>query len=319
MPSPTKAQFHIDGPLSDIAIGYMQDQEEYIADRVFPIVPVDKQSDKYFIFDKGPWMRNSVQKRSGGDEYPEGRFTLSNDNYYCDLYHLGYGIPDEDRSNADPAVELEISGSEWLSRQFLLNREIVIASDIFTGGIWDGDVDGGVDFTKWSNYDDSDPVGDINTAKQTIQKSTGQRANTLVIGQEVFDILCEHPLLLEKFKYIGVGILDVEEVRRALKVDRLIVGAAVYESTMEGASSATRGYIWGKKALLLHVPANPGRRVASAGYTFVWRGDWGGGYTVAISNSRQDWRDRDLLKGKHAFDHKVTGSDLGYFFDSAVD
>ncbi len=71
MPSPTKSMFHIDGPLSDIAIGYMQDQKEYIADKVFPVVPVDKQSDKYFIFDKGPWMRNSVQIRAPGDEYPE--------------------------------------------------------------------------------------------------------------------------------------------------------------------------------------------------------------------------------------------------------
>lgn len=137
------------------------------------------------------------------------------------------------------------------------------------------------------------------------------------MGQEVFDILTEHPLLEEKFKYTGGGILEAEEVRKALKVDNLIIGGAVYESSMEGASSATRGYIWGKNALLMHVPTAPGLRVAAAAYTFVWNID-GSGYTVAISSTRQDWRDRDLLKGKHAFDHKIVGSDLGYFFSAAV-
>jgi len=314
MPSPTKETFHIDGPLSDIAIAYKQ--EDFIADRIFPQVPVDKQSDKYFVWAKGPWLRNSVERRAPGDEYPEGRMTLSDDEYYCKLYHLGYGIPDEDVQNQDQAVELEITGAEWLAQQFMLNRELALAGDIFATSKWETDVVGGTGFTQWDDYDNSDPVKDVNTGKQTIQKSTGQRANTLVIGQEVLDILAEHPNLLEKFKYTSPGILDAEEVRKALKVDILLVGGSVYDSGAEG-GTASNGYIWGKNALLLHVPARPGLRVPAAGYTFTWNLD-GSGYTVAISSTRQDWRDRDLLKGKHAFANKITGTDLGYFFSAAV-
>jgi len=317
MPDPTRAQFHVDGPLSDISVAYMQDQEDYIADQIFPVVEVDKQSDLYFVWTKGFWMRNVVERRAGGDEYPEGRLELSTDNYYCNLYHLGYGIPDESKSGEDPGVELEITGSEWLASQFLLNREITIAADIFVDDVWGTTADGGVDFTLWDDYDDSNPVSDVNTAKQTIQKATGKKANTLVMGKEVFDILTEHPILLDKYKHTSAGILDQEEIRRALKVDKLVVGEAVYESTAEGGAGTT-GYIWGKNALLCHVPARPGLRVAAAGYTFTWRLEGAGRYTVAISNTRQDWRDRDLLKGKHAFDHKIVGTDLGYFFSAAV-
>ena len=316
MPYPTRNQIHVDGPLSDIAIAYKQ--EGFIADQVFPIVPVDKQSDKYFVWDKGFWMRNAVERRAPGDLYPEGRMKVSDESYYCDLYHLGFGIPDEDIANQDEAIQLEITGAEWLAQQFMINREITLAADAFVTSKWETDVEGTVDFAQWSDFINSDPVTDVNTARQTIQKSTGQIANTLVLGQEVFDILAEHPLLLDKFKFTQTGILDIEEVRKALRVPRLLVGQSVYESTMEGAASATRGYIWGKHALLLHVPSSPGLRVPAAGYTFVWRGNWGGGYTVAISTTREDNRDRDLLKGKHAFDHKVTGSDLGYYFENAV-
>ena len=45
---PNASDVHIDSPLTNISIAYMQDQKEYIADKIFPVVPVDKQGDKYF-------------------------------------------------------------------------------------------------------------------------------------------------------------------------------------------------------------------------------------------------------------------------------
>jgi len=316
MPDPTRAQIHINSPLTDIAIAY--GNEDYIANQVFPSVPVDKQSDYYFVWTKGFWLRNAVQRRAPGDTYPEGRIEVSSTTYMCKEFALGYGIPDEDVQNQDTAIQLEITGAEWLADQFQLNREIQIAADIFTTNVWANDVTGGTDFTVWSDYDDSNPMTDLITGMQTIQPSTGKKANTLVIGRQVFDQLAEHPMLLDKFKYTGAGILNNDEVRRALRVDRLIVGEAVYESTMEGDSTPTRSYIWGKHALLCHVPPSPGLRVAACGYTFEWKLPGAGGATVAIGNSREDWRDRDFLKGKHAFDDKVTATDLGYFFSGAV-
>ncbi len=313
---PIKSMIHIDTALSEISIAYKP--QGFIADQVFPEVPVDKQSDKYYIWTKGFWMRNSVEKRTPGDTYPEGRLQLSNTSYYCDLYHLAFPIPDEDRSNADPGVELEIAGAEWLKTQFMLNREIKMVADMFVTSVWGTTVTGTTDYVKWDDYDNSDPVTDINTGMQTIQKATGQRPNTLVLGKEVFDILAEHPNLLEKFKYTSPGILEVEQVRKALRVEKLLVGEAAYESTIEGDTTPTQSYIWGKNALLAYVPPRPGQRVAAAGYTFVWKIDGAGGLTIPIENVREDNRDRDLLKGKHAFDSKITGSDLGYFYLTCV-
>ncbi len=313
---PTRSQVHIDTALSEIAIAYKP--TGFIGDSVFPVVEVDKQSDKYYIWTKGFWMRNAVEKRTPGDTYPEGRLQLSNDEYYCDLYHLAFPIPDEDRQNADPGVELEIAGAEWLKTQFMLNREIKLASVAFATGSWATYKTGGTDFVKWDDYTDSDPISDVNAGIQTIQKSTGVKPNTLVVGKEVFDALAEHPNLIEKFKYTGVGILDEEQVRKALRVEKLLVGEAVQETSKEGAATATNAYIWGKGALLCYVPPRPGNRVPAAGYTFVWRINGAGGMTVPIENIREDNRDRDLLKGKHAFDDKVTGADLGYYFTSVI-
>jgi len=48
MPAPTRKDVHIDGPMTNISIAFRNDV--YIAERVFPIVPVNKISDKFFVF-----------------------------------------------------------------------------------------------------------------------------------------------------------------------------------------------------------------------------------------------------------------------------
>lgn len=43
----------------------MQNQANFIADRVFPVVPVDKQADIYTVYTKNDWFRDrSASSRS---------------------------------------------------------------------------------------------------------------------------------------------------------------------------------------------------------------------------------------------------------------
>ena len=47
MPMLTPSAVHIDQPLTNLTIAYVQDQNAFIADKVFPVVGVERQSDKY--------------------------------------------------------------------------------------------------------------------------------------------------------------------------------------------------------------------------------------------------------------------------------
>lgn len=47
MAGPTKSSVHIDSAMSNISIAYRN--ENYIAEQIFPNVPVQHQSDKYFV------------------------------------------------------------------------------------------------------------------------------------------------------------------------------------------------------------------------------------------------------------------------------
>lgn len=314
MGNPVTSDIHIDAALSEIAVAYKN--KTFIADKVFPILPVDKQSDKYYVWDKGSWLTNQVEKRTPGDDYPEGRIKLSNDNYYADIYHLAFPIPDEDKKNQDAAVQLEQSGAEWLAHQFSMNREIAIAAAIFVGAVWDTNPTVGTDFVAWDDYANSNPITDIATYKDTVQKNTGTTPNTLVIGREVFSKLRSNPVLLDAFANVGVPILNAAQVAQALDVENLLIGEAVQRTSHEGAATATQAFIWGKHALLVYVTPKPALREPTAGYTFMWKITEN--LTVPIENYRDGLRDRDLLKGKQAFDFKVVGTDLGVYFASVI-
>ncbi|MCK9599843.1 MAG: major capsid protein [Sphaerochaeta sp.] len=315
MGNPVTSDLHIDAALSTIAVAYKN--KSFIADQVFPLVNVDKQSDKYFVWDKGSWLTNQVEKRTPGDSYPEGRIKLSNDNYYADLYHLAYAIPWENKKNQDAAVQLEQTGAEWLAQQFSLNREIQIAAAIFAGAIWDNNPVAGTDFIQWDDFVNSNPPEDIDKYSATIQQNTGVAPNTLVIGRQVYDKVRRHPILLDMFKYTGVGILTEAQVAQALGVEKLLIGRAVQRTSLEGAATAVQAYVWGKAALLLYVPAKPALREPAAGYTFAWDID-GSGFNTAITPWVDEGNDRDVLKGKNAFDFKVVGADLGAYFATVI-
>lgn len=313
--NPTASDVHIDAALSEISIAYRN--KSFIADQVLPLVPVEKQSDKYYVWDKGSWLTNQVELRTPGDTYPEGRMKLSSDEYYCDIYHLGYPIPWELKKNQDAAINLENTGAEWLAHQFMLNREIQIAADIFVTAIWDTNPTVGTDFLAWDDYDNSDPPDTIDTYSETILKNTGVMPNTLVIGRQVWSKIRRHPLLLDMYKYTGKGILNEQQVADALDIERLLIGNCVQRTSIEGASTAVQAFVWGKNALLIYVPERPALMEPAAGYTFAWELD-GSGMTTNVIPTVQEDRDRDFLKGKHAWDDKVTATDMGVFLADVI-
>lgn len=314
MALPTLRDVHIDTALSRISIAYRPPPNLYIADRIFPQVPVEHQSDKFFIWTKDEWFRIRVETRSPNAPYPEAGLRLSQGSYYCDIYHLAFPIPDEVLANQDPAIDLAVTGAEWLADQFLKHREDAFARDFFRTGVWatDRTLAGA---QQWSDYANSNPIRDIREGVATILRNTGIAPNMLVVGFEVMEHLRQHPQIIERYKYTQAGVLTEDMVASALGIPVLLVGRAVKNTAQEGASFSG-GFIFGKHALLLYTTPNPGLMTPTAGYTFVWPEV--GDLTIVIRRVREETRDRELLLAKTAWDMVVVAPDLGYFIQNAV-
>jgi hypothetical protein len=96
-----------------------------------------------------------------------------------------------------------------------------------------------------------------------------------------------------------------------------MVCGAINNTAAEGAT-VVMAFVQGKHALLVHVPPAPGLLTPSAGYTFLWTGISTTGQTVGVRKFRMEDLKADRVEGEIAFDNKVMGTDLGYFFASVV-
>ena len=68
MPQPTASSVHVNAPLTSISIAFLQDQSGFVARKVFPAVPVNKQSDRYYIYDRGDFNRDEMKERAPATE-----------------------------------------------------------------------------------------------------------------------------------------------------------------------------------------------------------------------------------------------------------
>lgn len=317
MPSmqPTVQDLHVDALLTILSIAYMNQPSAYIADVVFPVVPVPKQSDKYPSYTKGDWFRDEAQIRSPGTESQGSGYNVATNNtYFCDNFSIHKDIPDELRENADAPFEPDVEATEFVTDRIRIRREKAFATDFMVTGKWATDKTGTTDFTKWSDYGFSDPITDIEAGREGIFSVTALDPNTLVVGRAVWSKIKHHPDFIERIKYTQRGVLTADIVASVLEIERLLIARAIENTAIEG-QTATMAYIVGKKALLAHVAPRPSLRRASAGYTFHWRRF--GGLTF-IRRLRDDFKMLDRIEAHTYFDQKLVASDCGYFFDAAV-
>lgn len=317
---PSSGQVHaVDVPLTNISTAYIQSQMNYIAGKVFPIVPVMKQTDKFYTYTKNDWFRDEAQVRKDATESAGSGYGLSTDSYSCDVFSLHKDIGYQARNNADAGINLDRDATEFVTQRLLLRREIQWVADFFVTGVW------GTSATPtnlWSDYTGSDPVNDVETAKETVLSVTGKELTDMVLGYQVYRQLRNHPDILDRIKYVTQATtrqVTPELLAAVFDIPRIHVAKAIKATNIEG-ETAAYSFTHGKHALLVHVPDNPGLLTPSAGYTFSWNGVAGGiaGAQVGMRRFYIDAIKADRVEGEIAFDCKRVGTDLGYFLESVV-
>lgn len=324
MAQPTQYSVHIDAILTNISVAYIQQAENFVATKVFPIVPVDKQSNKFFKYTKNDWFRDEAQVRADATESAGGGYNLSTDSYSAQVWAFHKDIGDQTRANADTPINLDREATEFVTMRLMLRQELDFQSKFFTTGVWGTDATGVAgtpstgEFKQWSDFANSDPLEDIEAAKELILQTTGFMPNTLVLGYQVFRKLKNHPDLVDRIKYTTSNVITEDMIAKMFGVDRVMVTKSVKATNNEGATQAY-GFVHGKAALLCYSAPSAGLLQPSAGYTFAWTGVSSGlGQTIGTSRFRMESLKSDRIEAEAAWDNKVVASDLGYFFASAV-
>lgn len=319
MPQPSLIDGHINRALTNISVAYAQSQTDFIADRVFPIVPVAKKSDSYFIYTKADWLRTEARKRAPGTESAGSGYGLSTATYTADVIAVHKDIDDQIRANVDAPIDVERDATLHVTYQILLKRELDWQTAFFATSKWTGSTTGG-DITpgvKWDNAA-STPIEDIKAQIISVAEKTGRKPNIFVPGPETWLKLSDHPDVVDRIKHTSASPVTAELFARLIGVEQVLVPMATRNTAGEGAT-ATMDFVYGKNALLVYAPPNPGLLTPSGGYTFTWTGYLGaraGG--AQITQIRAPLLKVDRVEGESAYVHKLVAADVGTFFSAAV-
>ena len=323
---PTMQNAHIDRALTNTSVAYMQDASAFIADKVFPIVRVKRQSDVFYIYNKGDFMRDEAALRGAASESAGGDYGVeASDPYYCRKHAFHKDVTPEERANYDEPLDADTDATEFVSQKMLIRREMEWATRFFKAGIWGREISGGDAAAEnvaihW-NKPTSNPIGDITGASVQMASETSYKPNTLVLSPFVFNALKNHEDILDRIKYTQKGIVTADLLATLFEVEHVYVAWAVVNSAVKGTADNI-GFIMGKHALLCYSAPSPGLKKPSAGYIFAWSGlDGSGAYGNRIVRLPMDMLGlgTERIEGEIAFDAKQICKDLGVFFKDIVE
>jgi Phage major capsid protein E len=333
MPMLTPSAVHVDAPLTNLTIAYLQDMDGFIADKVFPRVPVDKKTNKYFIYNRADFNRTGqVQLRAPRTKAPVVGMSLSQDTYSADVYSLATNFDFETLANQDAALNIRAAGAQMLTYQLLIDREIKWATKYLSASVWGTDWAGissapsTNQVRQWSDYTNSTPIQDVTAIMQAVQlKSGGFKPNVMVVGKQVRDKLINHPDILNRLNggatITNTALVTNAKLAEIFGVEDFLVMETVKNTAAEGLTESN-AFIGGKVAGFYYRPKAAGLMIPSAGYTFTWNEDNASGYGIDIRSYTGDFLRvegiAELLEANLAYDQKVVSTDLGGFITTVI-
>jgi hypothetical protein len=339
--APAPGDVHVNRPLTNIAIAYMQDNANlFVADSVFPNVPVAKQSDAYFTFSRGEWNRDDVKERAPGTESAGGSFDIGQDTYFARVKAFHVDINDQMLSNQDSPLSLDQQATLYVMAKHMLHRELAWANVYFKTGVWTFQVEGNAAATAKTSlnpdtttnggnndnllfWDDaaSTPIEDMRWLMTFQQQRTGFRPNKLVLGRPVWDVLQDHPAIIARMdrgQTSGAAKVNKAILASLLELDEVVVMDGIVNSAKQGLAEAN-SFIGGKHAMLVYAPATAGLMIPSAGYTFSWTGFLGASNQgVRMKRFYMDPIESTRVEGQQAFVQKQVANDLAVFIKDII-
>jgi hypothetical protein len=329
--------------LSNFIKGYRNN--DFVADVLFPRLPVLRQTDKYYIFGRESQQLRSKTLRAPGAGAESFRFTLSTGNYTCVSRAQKGQIPDEDRA-AYTLGDLTQTTAEEMQKYLMFEREARVAAMATTAANYTNSLTlaGG---SQWSDYANSDPVQDVENAKAVIVKA-GVQANTLVLSDPTYRKLRNHPKIIARTQYKD-GFspnIGTDQLAAIFDVPNVVVASAIKDN-----GDNTQTFLWGKSAILCYVnpKATPagvltqatgatapsitpsviqpvgsegliGARDLSFGKTFVWVGapNTVGGYGVILGRDPDITAKSDVVGVDWYAGEQITAQETGFLFANAV-
>jgi len=319
---PKVNEVHIDAALSNIALGYHP--AGMIAENIFPIVTVKKESDKYYEWNKGDAFRipdNTM--RADGTKSKRIGFNISTSTYSAEEYALNVQVTDRQLANADSVINLRASKTRRLKDILTLDQEIRVASLLTTQANWASTNRVQRSGTQqWNNasFDGGTTYGieaTLDTGKEAVRKGTGGlEPNIIIIPSAVAKVMKKDSTIRDLIKYTHANLLVDGDLPQMLWNMKVLIPKAVKNTNKEGNATQTLTDVWGNHVVLLYVTTNAAIDEVTAGYIFRAANaahiPWG------VRTWREQAEKAEVVETEICQDEKLVCNVAGYFVEDVI-
>lgn len=257
----------VDPVLTRLAWGYVP--ATWIGAVLFPIVPVSQEAGKVPKFGSEAFqIYNTLRPLRGKRARID--FSLSWIDYALEEHSIE--VPLDEREIEDAELVFDARNAARATGQRVIFRRVeynqaMQAVDANNYASTNKVSLSGTDL--WTDYTNSDPIGDVRTGKAAIRGKIGVDPNVIVLGNAVYVALQDHTKILARIQYAQKGIITPDLLAEIFDIPKVVVGAAAYASE---ASAFTN--IWDDDVVLAYVPSQQERDLGTPayGYTFRKRG-----------------------------------------------
>lgn len=318
--------------LTNMAMAYYQNAENYFAKALFPICPVDLSSDNYYVFDKEDLLRDNWQRKPAYGKVMPAVVSEHTETYNCQVDQMIMGIDqirqtDLNRRQGPSTSNTKQQRTKTMAEQANIHQDVRFAGSFFKPGVWANEWSGvdvspsGNQFIKFSD-DNSEPIKFIDARKTEVQEETGRTPNRLGLGINVYNTLKEHPAILERVKYGGSTANPASVTEKVLAelfgVEKLVVLKSIHNKAAQG-EDADMSFIGDPNALLLTYATDaPSIYEPSAGYIFTWDMLGNGQYMPILNYLGEGGTHAEFIEGLMSQDMRKTADDLAVFCKDVV-
>ena len=308
----TSAARVIDPILTTVAQGFQN--SDFVGMNLFPSVPVGQRGGKIITFGKEDFQLYATARAPGAGT-KRIQYGYSGSAFALEQHSLEGLVPFELMQDAQAVPGIDLGRGAVIKVQNTIGLRLEYAQAVLatTAGNYASSNKTTLSGTsQWSDLTTgvSDPVNDIETAKEAVRAKIGKRANTVLMGAAVFAKLRQHPKVIDRIKYTGRDSATPELLAALFGVKRVLVGDAVYAD-----AAGTFVDVWGKFVVVAYTDLAGVAEQGTPSYGYTYR--LGGFPTV-----EQPYQDRNAKSWIYPVTDEVSpviaGALGGYLISAAV-
>lgn len=254
----TVGSVHVNAPLTNLAIKFPL--PDFVAERVFPVIPVNKESDVYYVFNREELL-DVDDLRAAGAEANEIAWDVDTASYLAEEYALKYLVPKRVADNSDPPVRPAMSGVEKLKQALMLRQERRVQAIVQSAAIITNTAAPAINWNAAGAIIETD----VDNAKNAMRQNAGVIPNAILMNYQVSHVVKRWLKATAWTSYAEWLTKDVLPPN-LWGMETIVAGAV--RNTANAAAAEALADVWNDNVLLFYKQPSPSIDAVSLGYIF---------------------------------------------------